>query len=66
MKKILPLLLFVSSSFNVIAQAQISAATHPFTSNTGIALEDMSSGTTQLVGRGTDYGASGSIKILAF
>ena len=36
----------------------ISAGTYPFTSAAGVALEDMSSGTTQLVGPGVDDTAS--------
>ena len=36
----------------------ISATTYPFTSSSGIALEDMSTGTTQILGPGWDNGIS--------
>ena len=36
----------------------ISASSYPFTTATGVALEDMSSGTTQLVGPSVDDTAS--------
>ena len=42
----------------VCSFAQITASSYPFTSSTGVVLEDMSSGTTQLVAANTDDAAS--------
>jgi len=51
----------------VAAQAQfINATTYPLTIGSGVALEDMSSGTTQLISASTDNGASGSLQNIGF
>ncbi|HEY2954460.1 MAG TPA: putative Ig domain-containing protein, partial [Candidatus Eisenbacteria bacterium] len=58
MKLAAAILLF--AAWAVPARAQtISATTYPFTSSNGVSLENMSSGTTQLVGPNLDDSASG-------
>jgi trimeric autotransporter adhesin len=53
------LLLFLSLTMGQIAEAQvINSTTYPFSTSSGAALEDMSTGTTLLVGSGSDDGAS--------
>ena len=41
----------------------INSTTYPFSSSSGVVLEDMSSGTTQLVGANSDDGTSGLVNI---
>ena len=41
----------------------VTVSTYPFMDTTGVALEDMSSGTTQLVAAGSDDGSSGLVNI---
>ncbi len=53
------LLLFLSLTIGQIAEAQvINSTTYPFSTSSGAALEDMSTGTTLLIGSNSDDGAS--------
>ncbi|MFN4892397.1 MAG: PKD-like domain-containing protein [Bacteroidota bacterium] len=57
MRKFYFLLVAIVFSMSLKAQT-ISATTYPFTTTSGVALEDMSSGTTSLLGASIDDGAS--------
>ena len=53
------LVLLLSMTFGQLAQAQtINATTYPFAASSGASLQDMSTGTTTLVGSASDDGAS--------
>ena len=65
MKKIYYLLfiLFMLAKGTISFSQTISATTYPFTNAAGAALEDMSTGTTTLVGADSDDGVSGLISM---